>query len=160
MSFLSDKSSAQAGRGRRTKNASLEATVQTSKTRASKAPEDAGGEKQDFKVNEDGRYVCPICDKTFKTVRLFLGLFSVAHQRNFSQLMCFHLEQNNILRTHLRTHSDLKGFSCDLCGTSFRTKGSLIRHNRRHTGTVNLSFYFSSFLKSKKRFMLFLLPCR
>lgn len=72
MSFLSDKSSGQAGRGRRAKSASLEATVQTSKTRASKAAEDAGGEKQDFKVNEEGRYVCPMCDKTFKTVRLSL----------------------------------------------------------------------------------------
>lgn len=75
-----------------------------------------------------------------------------------SQLICFHSEQNNILRTHLRTHSDLKGFSCDLCGTSFRTKGSLIRHNRRHTG--RRGFIFSSFLKSKQTFMLFLLPCR
>lgn len=42
--------------------------------------------------------------------------------------------QTNILRTHMKTHSDQKNFSCDLCGTSFRTKGSLIRHNRRHTG--------------------------
>ncbi|XP_075880206.1 transcription factor E4F1 [Nelusetta ayraudi] len=103
----SDKCSAQVGRARRTKTSSLEAAEQTSRTRASKAAEDAVGEKQDFKVNEEGRYVCPMCDKTFKT--------------------------NNILRTHLRTHSDLKGFACDLCGTSFRTKGSLIRHNRRHT---------------------------
>lgn len=45
-------------------------------------------------------------------------------------------QQTNILRTHLKTHSDQKNFSCDLCGTSFRTKGSLIRHNRRHTGTA------------------------
>lgn len=44
-------------------------------------------------------------------------------------------EQTNILRTHMKTHSDQKNFSCDLCETSFRTKGSLIRHNRRHTGT-------------------------
>lgn len=72
MYFLPDKSSAQVGRGRRTKSSSLVATVQTSKTRASKAAEDAGGEKQDFKVNEEGRYVCPMCDKTFKTVSLSL----------------------------------------------------------------------------------------
>jgi len=44
-------------------------------------------------------------------------------------------KQTNILRTHMKTHSDKKNFACDLCGTSFRTKGSLIRHNRRHTGT-------------------------
>ncbi|XP_035258595.1 transcription factor E4F1 isoform X1 [Anguilla anguilla] len=59
------------------------------------------------KVNEEGRYVCHICEKTFKTV--------------------------NILRTHLTTHSEKKNFHCKLCGNSFRTKGSLIRHNRRHT---------------------------
>ncbi|KAJ8413655.1 hypothetical protein AAFF_G00081620 [Aldrovandia affinis] len=59
------------------------------------------------KVNDEGRYVCHVCDKTFKTA--------------------------NILRTHLTTHSEKKNFHCKLCGNSFRTKGSLIRHNRRHT---------------------------
>lgn len=68
IAFLSDKCSAQVGRARRTKTSSLEAAEQTSRTRASKAAEDAVGEKQDFKVNEEGRYVCPMCDKTFKTV--------------------------------------------------------------------------------------------
>uniref|UniRef100_A0A3B4BA96 Transcription factor E4F1 n=1 Tax=Periophthalmus magnuspinnatus TaxID=409849 RepID=A0A3B4BA96_9GOBI len=55
----------------------------------------------------DGRYLCGVCEKTFKTL--------------------------NILRTHLKTHTDEKNFKCELCNTSFRTKGSLIRHNRRHT---------------------------
>ncbi|XP_030646686.1 transcription factor E4F1 [Chanos chanos] len=59
------------------------------------------------RVNEEGRYICHICEKTFKTT--------------------------NILRTHLSTHSDKKDFKCELCGSAFRTKGSLIRHNRRHT---------------------------
>ncbi|XP_034781761.2 transcription factor E4F1 isoform X2 [Acipenser ruthenus] len=58
-------------------------------------------------VNRDGRYVCQLCKKTFKTA--------------------------NILRAHLSTHSDRKNFTCKLCGNAFRTKGSLIRHNRRHT---------------------------
>lgn len=35
------------------------------------------------------------------------------------------------------THSENKNFPCELCGSAFRTKGSLIRHNRRHTGTVD-----------------------
>ncbi|XP_036392963.1 transcription factor E4F1 [Megalops cyprinoides] len=60
-----------------------------------------------IKVNDEGRYICHICEKTFKTP--------------------------NILRTHLSTHSERKNFHCKLCGNSFRTKGSLIRHNRRHT---------------------------
>ncbi|XP_063046699.1 transcription factor E4F1 [Engraulis encrasicolus] len=58
-------------------------------------------------VNEEGRYICQLCDKTFKTP--------------------------NILRTHMSTHSEKKDFRCELCDTAFRTKGSLIRHNRRHT---------------------------
>nr|XP_015215738.1 PREDICTED: transcription factor E4F1 isoform X2 [Lepisosteus oculatus] len=63
--------------------------------------------KNTYRVNEEGRLICPLCEKTFKTT--------------------------NILRTHLTTHSDKKSFQCNLCGNAFRTKGSLIRHNRRHT---------------------------
>ncbi|KAM4698693.1 transcription factor E4F1 [Rhinophrynus dorsalis] len=58
-------------------------------------------------LNEQGRFICHMCDKTFKTA--------------------------NILRAHMITHSTNKDFECKLCGNSFRTKGSLIRHNRRHT---------------------------
>ncbi|XP_066545139.1 transcription factor E4F1 isoform X2 [Amia ocellicauda] len=63
--------------------------------------------KAAYRLNSDGRFVCPLCEKTFKTA--------------------------NILRAHLTTHSEKKSFLCKLCGNAFRTKGSLIRHNRRHT---------------------------
>ncbi|XP_049624518.1 transcription factor E4F1 isoform X2 [Suncus etruscus] len=58
-------------------------------------------------VNEDGRYVCALCHKTFKT--------------------------GSILKAHMTTHSSRKDHECKLCGACFRTKGSLIRHHRRHT---------------------------
>ncbi|XP_058142596.1 LOW QUALITY PROTEIN: transcription factor E4F1 [Dasypus novemcinctus] len=58
-------------------------------------------------VNKDGRYVCLLCHKTFKT--------------------------GSILKAHMVTHSSRKDHVCKLCGASFRTKGSLIRHHRRHT---------------------------
>ncbi|NP_001275705.2 transcription factor E4F1 isoform 2 [Homo sapiens] len=58
-------------------------------------------------VNKDGRYVCALCHKTFKT--------------------------GSILKAHMVTHSSRKDHECKLCGASFRTKGSLIRHHRRHT---------------------------
>ncbi|XP_038618174.1 transcription factor E4F1 [Tachyglossus aculeatus] len=58
-------------------------------------------------VNKEGRYVCQLCHKTFKTA--------------------------SILKAHMITHSSRKDHECKLCGTSFRTKGSLIRHHRRHT---------------------------
>uniref|UniRef100_A0A087XT33 Transcription factor E4F1 n=2 Tax=Poecilia formosa TaxID=48698 RepID=A0A087XT33_POEFO len=94
------------GRGHRKKIASIKVTDQSDKS-ATFESENADGEQQTFKVNQEGRYICHLCEKTFKTT--------------------------NILRTHMKTHSDQKNFSCSLCGTSFRTKGSLIRHNRRHT---------------------------
>ncbi|XP_070811067.1 transcription factor E4F1 [Pituophis catenifer annectens] len=58
-------------------------------------------------VNKEGRYVCELCHKTFKTA--------------------------SILKAHMITHSSRKDYECKLCGASFRTKGSLIRHHRRHT---------------------------
>ncbi|XP_007891715.2 transcription factor E4F1 [Callorhinchus milii] len=61
----------------------------------------------DTVLNEDGRFVCQICVKTFKTAV--------------------------ILKAHMVTHSDNKAFRCKMCGMAFRTKGSLVRHNRRHT---------------------------
>ncbi|XP_059203234.1 transcription factor E4F1 isoform X2 [Centropristis striata] len=101
-----DESSGSLGRGRRKKTVSVKAADHSDGTDGSLS-DIADGNKSVYKVNHEGRYICELCDKTFKTT--------------------------NILRTHLKTHSDLKNFSCDLCGTSFRTKGSLIRHNRRHT---------------------------
>ncbi|XP_019504195.1 PREDICTED: transcription factor E4F1 isoform X3 [Hipposideros armiger] len=64
-------------------------------------------------VNEDGRYVCALCHKTFKT--------------------------GSILKAHMVTHSSRKDHECKLCGVSFRTKGSLIRHHRRHTEKIRFS---------------------
>ncbi|XP_069569589.1 transcription factor E4F1 [Brachyistius frenatus] len=101
-----DDSCGMMGRGRRKKIASLKVTDRTEGSISDNA-DSADSDKLIYKVNQEGRYVCQLCEKTFKTT--------------------------NILRTHMKTHSDHKNFSCDLCGTSFRTKGSLIRHNRRHT---------------------------
>ncbi|XP_058671704.1 transcription factor E4F1 isoform X1 [Ammospiza caudacuta] len=71
--------------------------------------QDASSEltKVKLQVNKEGRYVCELCQKTFKTA--------------------------SILKAHMITHSSKKDYECKLCGTSFRTKGSLIRHHRRHT---------------------------
>uniref|UniRef100_A0A8C6TKN2 Transcription factor E4F1 n=1 Tax=Neogobius melanostomus TaxID=47308 RepID=A0A8C6TKN2_9GOBI len=95
------------GRGRRKKTASHKSTNLSHGLSDRDLSDSAAENENDFKVNTEGRYVCHLCEKTFKTA--------------------------NILRTHLKTHTDEKNFTCDLCSTSFRTKGSLIRHNRRHT---------------------------
>ncbi|XP_025130755.1 transcription factor E4F1 isoform X5 [Bubalus bubalis] len=75
----------------------------------------AEGEQAQVKllVNKEGRYVCMLCHKTFKT--------------------------GSILKAHMVTHSSRKDHECKLCGASFRTKGSLIRHHRRHTEKIRFS---------------------
>lgn len=88
-------------------------------------------------VNKEGRYVCMLCHKTFKTVSpwghgparppaapVWGGALSLAAPPL----------QGSILKAHMVTHSSRKDHECKLCGASFRTKGSLIRHHRRHTG--------------------------
>ncbi|XP_058509907.1 transcription factor E4F1 isoform X2 [Solea solea] len=104
--ITNDESSGQLGRGRRKKVTAHKVPDQSDGTEGSTS-DNADSERPVYKVNPEGRYICQLCEKTFKT--------------------------SNILRTHIKTHSDQKNFSCDLCETSFRTKGSLIRHNRRHT---------------------------
>nr|XP_020472001.1 transcription factor E4F1 isoform X2 [Monopterus albus] len=99
-------SSSLLGRGRRKKIASQKLSDQ-SDVAEGLVSDNADSDKPVYEMNHEGRYICQLCQKTFKTT--------------------------NILRTHMTTHTDQKNFSCDLCGICFRTKGSLIRHNRRHT---------------------------
>lgn len=54
----------------------------------------------------------------------------------------------------MKTHSDQKNFSCNLCEASFRTKGSLIRHNRRHTGTNSETGMFLLCIDNPLSFLL------
>ncbi|XP_054614907.1 transcription factor E4F1 isoform X1 [Dunckerocampus dactyliophorus] len=98
-----DESSATLGRGCRKKTTTLKA----SDTSERPDSDNADSDKLVYKVNLEGRYICQLCEKTFKT--------------------------GNILKTHMKTHSDQKNFTCELCSASFRTKGSLSRHNRRHS---------------------------
>uniref|UniRef100_UPI00398E951C transcription factor E4F1 isoform X2 n=1 Tax=Pristiophorus japonicus TaxID=55135 RepID=UPI00398E951C len=71
--------------------------------------EEGGAETKSYEMvlTDEGRFVCQVCEKTFKTAV--------------------------ILKAHMVTHSDKKAFKCKICGMAFRTKGSLVRHNRRHT---------------------------
>ncbi|XP_072299498.1 transcription factor E4F1 [Eucyclogobius newberryi] len=91
--------------GQRRKTSSHKATSKSHRTE--KSVPVSGVESDKNENGSNSRYLCGECEKTFKTL--------------------------NILRTHLKTHTEEKNFKCELCDTSFRTKGSLIRHNRRHT---------------------------
>ncbi|XP_061892715.1 transcription factor E4F1 isoform X2 [Entelurus aequoreus] len=101
-----NESKAALGRGCRRKTTSQKASEE------SKRPEKPISDSREsdnivHKIMREGRYFCSLCGKTFKT--------------------------SNILKTHIKTHSDQKNFQCELCSASFRTKGSLSRHNRRHS---------------------------
>ncbi|XP_078274010.1 transcription factor E4F1 isoform X4 [Rhinoraja longicauda] len=69
--------------------------------------EEAEKNSYEMVLTDEGRFMCQVCEKTFKTAV--------------------------ILKAHMVTHSDKKPFKCKICGMAFRTKGSLVRHNRRHT---------------------------
>uniref|UniRef100_A0A671MQN5 Transcription factor E4F1 n=1 Tax=Sinocyclocheilus anshuiensis TaxID=1608454 RepID=A0A671MQN5_9TELE len=101
-----DSSSDEAGTSNADKS---EKAAAGGKKRSRSASEDdsSSSAKGVWTLNAEGRYICDICEKTFKTT--------------------------NILRAHMFTHTDQKDFKCEICQTAFRTKGSLIRHNRRHT---------------------------
>ena len=51
-------------------------------------------------------------------------------------LQCHALFQVNVLKAHMLTHSDTRDYPCtwEGCSYAFKTKGSLKRHMRRHTG--------------------------
>lgn len=55
------------GRGHRRKIASIKVTDQSDKS-TTFVSDNADGEQQTFKVNQEGRYICHLCEKTFKTV--------------------------------------------------------------------------------------------
>uniref|UniRef100_A0A8B9S4K0 Transcription factor E4F1 n=1 Tax=Apteryx owenii TaxID=8824 RepID=A0A8B9S4K0_APTOW len=60
-------------------------------------------------VNKEGRYICELCQKTFKTVSwLYI--------------------EASILKAHMITHSNERPYKCKKCGKSFRESGALTRH--------------------------------
>lgn len=63
--LLLDESSSLLGRGRRKKIASHKVTDQSDLTEGSMSD---NADSVVYKVNQEGRYICQLCDKTFKTV--------------------------------------------------------------------------------------------
>lgn len=78
--FNIDESSSHLGRGRRKKIATHKVTDQSDVTEGS-VSENADGDKLVYKVNQEGRYICQLCDKTFKTVSHTSNL-CVCHQES------------------------------------------------------------------------------
>uniref|UniRef100_A0A8D2MT94 C2H2-type domain-containing protein n=1 Tax=Zonotrichia albicollis TaxID=44394 RepID=A0A8D2MT94_ZONAL len=84
--------------------------------------------KVKLQVNKEGRYVCELCQKTFKTVSIPSAVSS-----QDSVAACFtacHTSQReaSILKAHMITHSNERPYKCKKCGKSFRESGALTRH--------------------------------
>lgn len=62
-----DENTGQLGRGRRKKTVSMKVADQSDGTEGS-IFDSTDGSKHVYKVSQDGRYICHICEKTFKTV--------------------------------------------------------------------------------------------
>ncbi|KAI1896012.1 hypothetical protein AGOR_G00090420 [Albula goreensis] len=77
------------------------------------------GTKIIVKVNDEGRYVCHVCEKTFKTANI-LRTHMTTHKPR-------------ALIRHNRRHTDERPYRCMLCGLSFRESGALTRHLRSIT---------------------------
>lgn len=70
--FAVDESSDSLGRGRRKKTVSHKVADQSDKTEgsASDNADNADSDKPVYRVNREGRFLCQLCEKTFKTVSM------------------------------------------------------------------------------------------
>lgn len=65
----------------------------------------------------------------------------------FRILNNYFLPQLAVLKAHMLTHTNKRDYTClfEGCTYAFKTKGSLKRHMRRHTGLFNISYIFNFF---------------
>lgn len=80
--FHTEQSSAPLGRGRRKKIVSLKVTDQSDGTAERSISQSAVSDRHVYEVNQDGRYICQLCDKTFKTVSVTFNLCVPLVSRN------------------------------------------------------------------------------
>ena len=75
-------------------------------------------------------YKCDLCNKGFSNERNLNFHNERVHMKNDKPGKCPICDKNYLhLSTHMRTHSGLNEFQCDLCPSSFKKSGDLHRHN-------------------------------
>ncbi|XP_041971199.1 zinc finger protein OZF-like [Aricia agestis] len=82
----------------------------------------------------DGKFVCPICQKTF-TLKGNLQRHLTNHKREkFECNVCFRpFYKKEHLEKHMIKHLNIK-HACETCGKEFRSLSSLEQHKRTHLG--------------------------
>ena len=82
-------------------------------------------------------YKCQLCDKTYKN-KASLSLHNRSHtgEKVVCEICQRPFRDPGDLRKHYNIHSETKMFQCDICGTSFRSKNTLLRHiKNKHSKT-------------------------
>lgn len=83
-------------------------TVQSHRIRSDDDKKSASSQDSSTGSNEDGKFQCRQCSKSFQLQRL--------------------------LNRHMKCHSDIKRYLCTFCGKGFNDTFDLKRHTRTHTG--------------------------
>ncbi|KAK8379909.1 hypothetical protein O3P69_019729 [Scylla paramamosain] len=97
-------------------------------------------EAEEVEMGDVRRWKCRVCCLTFSRQAAILNHFKLQHRVGGTMGGSDadpREAQGKILRTHMAVvHSERRAFQCDFqgCSFSFKTKGSLKRHQRRHTG--------------------------
>ncbi|RXG57163.1 Zinc finger protein [Armadillidium vulgare] len=75
------------------------------------------------------KFKCTKCSKAYFRNTSLQTHIRRAHDQNMEKFTT-----KNVIRAHMKLHTDGKNFMCDQCGKSFQTKGTLQVHYRSHTG--------------------------
>ncbi|KAL4703967.1 hypothetical protein ACJJTC_000353 [Scirpophaga incertulas] len=87
--------------------------------------------------SENQIYVCPYCNKKFRTQRWFNKHMHNEHiQKKFSCNKCQKsFSKDWKLKHHLMSHTNERKFECTTCGKSFKLNKQLVDHARGHSET-------------------------
>lgn len=91
--------------------------------------------KENIEREENGRYSCRICNKTYKS-KYHTARHAIVHSDY--RFRCPHCDKCFVrpasLREHINVHTGKRGYNCEFCGKIFRTDSALNTHRRIHLG--------------------------
>ncbi|XP_043225753.1 uncharacterized protein LOC122383428 isoform X2 [Amphibalanus amphitrite] len=76
---------------------------------------------------------CRVCGAEFQNMSDFIKHRRDAHEKSATCDVCGKVVSARNLASHRAIHSDERNYTCHLCGSSFKAKGSLDTHLRTHS---------------------------